>query len=233
VTLLPATGHPDFQLRHSPGAGDGRLELHGPAGTRPLSVDFLAGPTARRGLRARRRDHPLARAVGRHRPLARILDATAGLGRDAFVLAKLGYRVDAVERDPVLHALLADGWRRLQEDPGGAEGVAERLRVHLGDARDWFADAPEVVYLDPMFPARRKSALVKKEMQWSRILVGGADPDVADREACELLAGARQAGARRIVVKRPAGAATLAADPDFSVRAGLLRWDVYLGPAPG
>jgi len=205
----------------------GRVQLRGRSEWAPVCVDFLDPLMRKRRRGLDRRTHPLARAVGRNRPLPDVLDGTAGLGRDAFVLACLGYQVEAVERSPVLHALLADGLARLTAGPEGRRWIGDRLRLSLGECRERLAHGPppEVVYLDPMFPERRKSALVKKEMQLFQALLG------EDSDADETLALARQVARQRVVVKRPVHAPPLAADPSYAVRKKTVRWDVYLRPA--
>ena len=198
----------------------GRLELRG-AG-RPLAVDFLE-LWRRRGAGAR--SEAVVRAVGAHRagPGLRVLDATAGLGRDAFLLALAGCRVLACERSPVIAALFADGLRRA----AAVRELAPALpQLHCGDAREWLGRASfDVVYLDPMHPQRRKSALVKKEMRWFRALVG------ADADAGELFAAAAAAGCPRIVVKRPRHGPPLAPAPAHALVGRSTRFDVYL-PRP-
>ncbi|NGZ06278.1 MAG: class I SAM-dependent methyltransferase [Magnetococcales bacterium] len=168
----------------------------------------------------------LARAVGIKsgiRPL--VLDATPGLGRDAFVLAALGCQVIMVERSLVVHALLADGLERAQK---AGVPVCARLSLIAGDARDYLTAchgpmaAPEVIYLDPMHPERHKSALVKKEMRHLRLLVGD-DPDAAS-----LLPLARACARQRVVVKRPKVAPPLADMAADQVLAGhSTRYDLY------
>jgi len=197
------------------------LEIQDRERVAPVFVDFLGGT---RHVGIRRRTHPLARAVGRDAELRQVLDGTAGLGRDAFVLACLGYTVTAVERAPVIHALFADGLERLLADPRGRELVGERLTLHHGDCEEWLGrePPPAVVYLDPMFPPRKKSALVKKEMQLFQRLLGQEDNGPA------LLAAARQVATRRAVVKRPVWADPLASDADYSVTGAKVRFDVYL-----
>ncbi|MHC4948205.1 MAG: class I SAM-dependent methyltransferase [Planctomycetota bacterium] len=193
---------------------DDRLEL-AVAGDRGHGVFVdLAGP-ARPGTRRQ----PLARAVGR--AARTVLDATAGLGRDAALLARLGYRVTAVERCPVLASLLADGLRRLREQ--GAEH-ADRLEIVEGDARVVLAAAdvaPDAVYIDPMYPPRRKAtALARKRIRLVRRLVGD-DPDAAD-----LLRTARR-HAPRVVVKRADDAPPLAPDPTAAFAGKTVRYDLY------
>ena len=116
--------------------------------SRPVRVDFAADALQHRARDGLRGQH-LARAVGTG--LA-VLDATAGLGRDAFLLASAGNRVQMLEREPVICALLADGLRRAEADPDLA-AIAQRIRLRRMDFRDWDdANRFDVVYLDPMFP---------------------------------------------------------------------------------
>lgn len=114
-----------------------------------------------------------------------MVDATAGLGRDAFVLAALGCQVQMLERNPVVAALLDDGLRRGYLDAEIGPWLRERLTLlHASSLTALVAiePRPEVVYLDPMYPHRQKSALVKKEMRVFQSLVG------ADNDADGLLA---------------------------------------------
>lgn len=167
-----------------------------------------------------RRDDPLPRACGLHRRPSppKIVDATAGLGRDSLVLAHLGCQVDALEREPalafVVHVLAATC------------GVGDRLTVHRVDACPWLAalgdeQRPDVVYLDPMFE-EQGSAQVKKDMQICRLLAGPADAPEP------LLAAARSAARERVVVKRHHGAKELAPGVSFTVPGERIRFDVYL-----
>ncbi|MEM7200198.1 MAG: class I SAM-dependent methyltransferase [Planctomycetota bacterium] len=191
----------------------------------PVAVDFAAlAPRAKHPLG---RNEPLARAVGVGRGTQTVVDANAGLGRDAFVLACCGVEIWALERHAVVYELLRDGWERLQLEPTLAARVADRLTVEPADARDWLARVdeatrPDAVCLDPMLGTHDSSALVKKEMQLFRELLG-ADPDAA-----ELLAIARRAARRRVAVKRPLRAPPIAADVDAVVRSRRVRWDIYL-----
>jgi 16S rRNA (guanine1516-N2)-methyltransferase len=194
----------------------------------PLRVDFTKGALAFRSLHGTRNNEPLARAVGLKSPVfPSVLDATAGLGRDAFILATLGCRVDMAERSPIIAALLRDGLARaLASD--NARAVAGRMRLHVGDAADIMAgfaehERPDVVYLDPMYPHRGKSALVKKEMRLLRALVG-EDPDTP-----QLLEAALTAARKRVVVKRPRLAAALPGiAPSHSLTGNTTRFDIYV-----
>jgi 16S rRNA (guanine1516-N2)-methyltransferase len=168
------------------------------------------------------RRQPLARALGKK--TRTVVDATAGLAQDALLLARMGFRVTAFERSPVVAALARDGLRRLETQTASAPGY--QLRLITGDARALLPallPRPDAVYLDPMFPPKRKkSAAVKKEMRLLRELVGD------DTDALELFDISRRSALDRVVVKRPDDAPPLAPDPSFSFSGKLVRYDVYL-----
>ncbi len=204
------------------------LELRQASGTvsGPVRVNFLSASHSHRKASLSRRQ-PIALAVGlkRHRPT--VWDATAGLGRDTFLLACLGCTVTAVERSPILGVMLRDALQRAAADPKWGSIVRDRIRLTIGDARDVLArasgeSAPDVVYLDPMFPPKSKSALAKKEMRVLRQLVGD------DLDADELLELARRVARDRVVVKRTLRAPPLAPSPTMSYRGKIARYDVYL-----
>ena len=168
------------------------------------------------------RRQPLARALGKK--AQSVVDATAGYCQDALLFALMGYRTTAIERSPVVMALARDGLRRLAARAGIM--LDKRLRLIEGDGRVLLSSItppPEVIYLDPMFPPKRKkSAAVKKEIRLLRELVGD-DPD-----AHELLEISRRVALDRVVVKRPDDAPPLAPDPSMSLAGKLVRYDVYL-----
>jgi 16S rRNA (guanine1516-N2)-methyltransferase len=204
-----------------------RLELR-QAGTRapgPVFVDFAAGALHYRRRFGGGRKEPLARAVGlkaNRCPL--VVDATAGLGRDSFILAALGCRVMMLERSPLIAALLADGLQRAARDPQLA-AIAARMQVTRVDCLNiaQLDPRPDVIYLDPMYPHRTKSALVKKEMRLVRAVVGD-DPDAA-----LLLGWALRQKAPRVVVKRPQDAPALgSARPAAVIPGKNSRFDIYL-----
>lgn len=196
----------------------------------PVAVDFVAGRVAHRRRFGGGRGQPLARAVGLKKGWSpRVLDLTAGLGRDAFVLATLGCRVEMVERSVVVHALLSDGLRRAREAESEVGMIAARLRLHCRDGRDYApppGERPDVVYLDPMYPHREKSAKVKKEMHLLQLLLGD------DRDSGALLARALDIAAHRVVVKRPATAPPLEGwSASFAIESPNTRYDIYMtGP---
>jgi 16S rRNA (guanine1516-N2)-methyltransferase len=198
----------------------------------PVRVDFCSGAQTWRRQHGGGRGQAIARACGlKGGATPRVLDATAGLGGDAFVLASLGCTVDLIERSPVAAALLADGLRRARED-AEVSPIAARMTLYTGDAavllNDWLSDParqrPEVVYLDPMFPGtRQKSAKPNKTMQAFQAVIG------ADADADALLAPARALALDRIVVKRPRRAPPLAGlAPHHVLEGDSVRFDVYL-----
>lgn len=205
-----------------------RLEMRSVIGrrSRPVFVDLSRLDTASSAGRSRRQ--PIAKAVvakaasGRSR--LHVVDVTAGFGEDAWLLASLGCRVTAIERSPIVAALLRDGLRRAGIiNPT----VAKRITLITGDAREALGDVdppPDVIYLDPMFPPKRKSALGRKPIRLLRQLVGD-DPDAA-----ELFDIAWQTALRRVVVKRPLHAPSLSDVPTVSHKGKSMRYDVYAKP---
>lgn len=161
-------------------------------------------------------------------PLA--LDATAGLGEDALVLAAAGFRVDVYESNPLTAALLADGLERAASVPELA-AICARMLLHEADSvqamREWPQNEPppDVVLLDPMFPARKKSALVKKKLQLLQML----ESPCADEAA--LLDAALALGPRKIVIKRPRTGPPLAGiTPTYSLVGRAVRFDCLVCP---
>ncbi|MBO1519929.1 class I SAM-dependent methyltransferase [Oceanisphaera pacifica] len=196
-------------------------------------VDLADGAAAHRRKFGGGRGQSIAKAIGLkkgHTPS--VLDGTAGLGRDAFVLAALGCKVALCERHPVVHALLADGLRRAALDGDIGDWISERMQLlpfgyTLAKAAEVIT-APEVVYLDPMFPHKKKSALVKKEMRVFQSLVG---PDL---DADALLPQALQLARARVVVKRPSYAGFLnEVSPSAQITTKGNRFDLYVKQALG
>ncbi|MDD2723714.1 MAG: class I SAM-dependent methyltransferase [Methylovulum sp.] len=171
------------------------------------------------------KDGALAKALGRKTKT--VVDATTGWGQDSLHIFRMGYGLLCLERSPVMAALLADGLQRLAQ-----EEWMQRLQLHpprllAGNAIDLLATLPEppdCIYLDPMFPPKRKkSALAKKSMMVLRDLLG----DDEDKDA--LFAAAMQATGKRVVVKCPDYAQPLGGGkPSDSFHGKLLRYDVFL-----
>ena len=203
----------------------GSLSLNIPGLGKPFEIDFASGKYAHRRRFGGGRGQPMARAIGlKQGQSPSIIDATAGFGRDAFVLASLGCEVTMLEQNPVMSLLLADALKRAQATAEIAE-IAERMRLEQTDAVDYLQQTTataDVIYLDPMYPSREKSALVKKDMQLLHQLVG------ADTNSAALLAVARQKALKRVVVKRPKGAGYVGEQkPAASIESKNTRYDLY------
>lgn len=204
-----------------------QVRFTGPDAPGAVYADFVTGATARRGRQAVQADERLVRAAGaRHGQTPGVVDTTAGLGRDAWLLAALGCTVTLVERHPAVAALLADALDRAREDEHAAP-IAARMELIEADAIDVLAGrTADTIIVDPMHPPRRKSAAVRKEMRVFRALVG---PD-ADSDA--LLPAAIAAARRRVAVKRPRGADPLAGPArSGAIEGRSTRFDIYAGRA--
>lgn len=197
---------------------------------KPLLVDFVGGRVGHRRRFGGGRGQLVARACGLAKGVTpSIVDATAGLGRDSFVLASLGAEVLLIERVAPIAALLEDGLLRAQGDAEIAE-IVERMRLRHGDSsRELEAIVvdsghdPQVIHLDPMFPHREKSALVKKEMRLFRELAGDDD------DAPRLLEAALDVATHRVVVKRPRKAPPIAGpEPRHRLEGKTSRYDIYV-----
>ena len=191
-----------------------------------VAVNFVSGAMAHRRQFGGGRGEAIAKAVGvKGNYLPTVVDATAGLGRDAFVLASIGCRVTMFERHPVVAALLADGLDRAYQDATIGQLLQKQLNLIYNSSLlglNSGQEKPDVVYLDPMFPHRQKSALVKKEMRIFQQLVG------SDLDAEELLEPARRLAKKRVVVKRPDYAPFLANQkPTAEIKTKNHRFDIY------
>jgi len=208
------------------GAEGLQIQQLGPQAPGPVRVDFVEGQAAHRRLYGGGNGQMIAKAVGIAQGVRpRVLDATAGLGKDAFVLASLGCEMTLIERQPLIAALLEDGLARARGDAEIGPIVA-RMQLLTGNAiermRAWEGEAPQVIYLDPMFPHRDKSALVKKEMRVFRPLVGD------DLDAPALLEAALALATHRVVVKRPRKAPIIeGSKPAHSLEGKSSRYDIY------
>lgn len=154
-----------------------------------------------------------------------VVDATAGLGEDALLLAAAGFDVTLCERDPVIALLLQDALCRAAQDERLA-GFAARMTLVPGDAVDTLAAlpmAPDVVFLDPMFPERRRRAATNKKLALFQQL----ERPCEDEEG--LMRAALAARPRKVVVKRPLKGPYLAGvKPSSSLAGKVVRYDVYI-----
>lgn len=159
----------------------------------------------------------LGKAMGGGRYGLKILDLSAGLAIDAVFLAQLGFEVTAIERNPLIYLALQEA----------ASQMIEPLKIKFifGGAQDFLKqnkDSFDVIYFDPMFPEKTKSALPRQEMVFFRSLVG------ADLDADEVLQLAiRQKEVQRVAVKRPLKAPTLYKKPESQIEGKLVRFDIY------
>lgn len=193
-----------------------------------IKVDFVEGAVAHRRKFGGGRGQDIAKAIGlKHGFTPHVLDATAGLGRDAFVLASLGCQVTMLERMPVVAALLTDGLERAALNADVADITQRMSLIHASSINAITEQQqPDVIYLDPMYPHKGKSALVKKEMRVFQTLVG------EDNDADALLAPALKMAKYRVVVKRPSYAEPLAGKkPSMSINMKKNRFDVYVNQA--
>lgn len=189
---------------------------------RPFILDFNSGALYHR-LKQMGKKQPLAKAIGiKPDAYPTVLDATAGLGRDGMALACLGCQVTLIERSPIMAILLEDALMR-------ANITANKPTLYFADSCEYLhalpkTHYPDVIYYDPMFPHRPKSALVKKEMQLLQALLQEATDDEA-----QCLSVALQHAQKRVVVKRPQWAPPISGfKPSFQLSTPQLRFDVYL-----
>lgn len=193
----------------------------------PFYIDFLSGKMRYRSDHASLKKELLARALGmKPKDHPRIIDATAGLGRDSFILAKLGFNVTLLERSPIVFALLRDALSRAAADIMMSE-VTARMHLIQADAVNWLSlqveQRPEIIYLDPMFPEREKTASVKKEMVVLQNILKN-EPDSID-----LFDTAMACSRKRVVVKRPRLAPDLSTfAPSYTLTGKNSRFDIYL-----
>ncbi len=198
-----------------------------------IHIDFLSGALAHRQKFGGGRGQSIAKAIGLKQgiSLPSIIDATAGLAKDAYVLACLGCSMTLIERSPVISELINDAINRAEQDEHFRTILANGFKVVTQSSIDYLKQLklssdnliPDVVYLDPMFPERKKSAAVKKNMQILQKLLG------QDNDIQELFNIALQTAKKRVVVKRPKGAPLISEKkPDYTVDTKKMRYDVYI-----
>ena len=191
-----------------------------------LRVDFVSGAVAHRLRFGGGRGQALAKAMGlRAGKTPTIIDATAGLGRDSFLLASLGAKVIMIERSEKIHALLVQGMQRGLKEGGKFSEIIGRMTLLRGDAKDLLAGlTADAILIDPMHPPRNNSALVKRELRQVREIVG------TDDDAADLVRVALKHAGNRVVLKWPAKA-----DPILGIQAcshqitgKSTRYDVFM-----
>ena len=215
----------ELQLRFD----DNRVSLFDTALNTSIHVDFAEGTLAHRHRFGGGRGQAIARAVGlKHGNTPDVLDITAGLARDAYILASLGCKITLVEQSAVLYTLIEDGIQRSLANSASAEVLKNFINLVNTESVAYMREInrdnrPDVVYIDPMYPERKKSALVKKDMQILQRLLG------KEKNTDQLLKAALKCASKRVVVKRPIHADTPGKlKPDTSISSKKTRYDVYI-----
>ena len=188
-------------------------------------IDFTDGRTGYKLRRGEVQGHPLIKATGiLKNPELSIVDATAGLGRDAFMIASLGIAITLLERSRHIHDLLAKALSAAREANPELAAIVGRMTLLSGDARDLLPELnADVVMVDPMHPERTSSALVKQEMRTLRDLVG------PDHDSGELIQMALSSARKRVVLKWPlrADPPDELRNPTFTLSGKTVRYDVF------
>jgi len=188
----------------------------------PLRIDFTATSMQYRQRTSGKRQ-PLAKAIGIKGNFSlHVVDTTAGLGNDAWILASMGCRVTVIEQSPLLHALLADALARSQLNTQ-AQTIAQRINLLHGNSSELLANinAIDVIYLDPMFPATAKPAKTNQSMQLLQTIIGYQNPE-------PLFTSALHSACQKVVVKRPQHAQILRPEIlNYQVATKTGRFEVY------
>lgn len=166
----------------------------------------------------------LVLAAKSDKPGRKAIDATAGMGEDAFLLAAQGYEVTLFEQNPVIAVLLKDALRRAKKHPV-LKDIASRMNLVQDNSVEGMSkllDPVDVIYLDPMFPARQKSSLINKKLQ----LIQKLEPPCS--EETDLFDAAISASPSKIIVKRPLKSEFLAGrKPSYTLNGKAIRYDCY------
>lgn len=202
-----------------------------------VHIDFISGNLAHRQKYGGGRGQSIAKAIGLKQGSTppNVLDATAGLAKDAYVLACLGCSMTLVERSPIITELIRDAIKRAIEDEHFQTILKKGFKVINKSSIDYLtklsnesldiSNHPDVIYLDPMYPDKKKSASVKKNMQILQKLLG------KDEDTQALLDISLKIAKKRVVVKRPKGAENLTElKPSYTVESKKTRYDIYLTP---
>ncbi len=191
-----------------------------------LTVDFIGGAVGHRLKFGGGRGQALPKAIGmKGGANPHVVDATAGLGRDSFLMASLGASVTMIERSPEMYQLLKDGMTRASAEGGELAQIMARMTLLQGDAKDLLPtlDA-EVILVDPMHPPRKNSALVKKEMRLIRDIVG------VDDDSVDLMRVALDNATKRVILKWPQKADPMDGirHPSHQIPGKSTRYDVWM-----
>ena len=212
-----------------------------PDGAR-MNIDFTQGKSAARQAQPSK-DQSLVRALGLHkltlaqREKLHVVDATAGLGQDGWIIACQGCKTTLLEQSPIIAAMLQHAIHQAALIPA-LFNIANQIDVKNIRSQDFFANydanfnansdeptSPDIIYLDPMFPHKKKQAKVKKGMQFLQALL-------PDNDNKDLLKHALATATSRVVVKRPSGADVIEGTENWSgqqtcVKTDATRFDIY------
>lgn len=193
-----------------------------------ILIDFTSKKQQYRQQHISKQKELIARAIGYSaQKQLHVVDATAGMGTDSLIMAHLNCKLTIFERNPLAHALLENAIERATFLADSSINIPSMQLIEADFCDyDWnlIGKPAHVVYLDPMFPERKKSALVKKEMQWLQIIT----EDTPINEQLLLETAFRRAS-NRVVVKRPIKAEYLnAQSPSHSISGKNIRFDVYM-----
>lgn len=191
--------------------------------TRGYAVDFTK-IDRRTGAGNLSRKQPLPKAIGATSKT--VIDATAGFGGDASMITLMGYKVVAIERSPILSVLLRDGMQRALLDNELKDTLCKDLELREADSITFLQTKPpvDVVYLDPMFPPKRKkSALPQGSIQTLQAIIGYDNEEKTNK----LFQVALQTAMKRVVVKRPNYAPFFGENPVAIHKGKLVRYEVY------
>ena len=191
-----------------------------------LKCSFIEGPILHRLKYGKGRGQNLAKAVGMKSNKNRtIIDATAGLGYDAFILASLGANVTLIERSKIMYNLLQEGISEAKSFGGEISDIISRMNLIFGDSKFILPDLlPEVILIDTMYKDRKKTALVKNDMRLVRDIVG------SDSDYIQLIDVALNQASNRVVIKQPRYADQIDNIKPYShqILGKTIRYDVYM-----
>jgi 16S rRNA (guanine1516-N2)-methyltransferase len=186
-----------------------------------------------------------------------VLDATTGLGKDAYIISTFGFQMIWIERNPLLYELLKDGYERCMEQysSGTLDDQIEQQKKQQQhkylycqtvqqilnmDARDYRSDSSvDVVYLDPMFTSEsiHKKATPKKEMQTLRSLLHDTNLSeieqqrIEERELDQLVTWALSVATSKVILKRPKTAPKHPLVSHSYAESDNIRYDAILPPS--
>jgi len=191
-----------------------------------LKCSFIEGPILHRLKYGRGRGQNLAKAVGmKFNKNRNIIDATAGLGYDSFILASIGAKVTLIERSQKMYELLQNGIDEGISFGGEIGKIINRMELVFGDSKDILPKlTPEVIMIDTMYKDRKKTALVKNNMRLVRDIVG------PDSDYIDLLKVALNCATNRVVLKQPRYAEPIKEIRKCShqILGKTIRYDVFM-----